>query len=117
MEILNDGKLLESDIKKSIFPDINLYSFTSIPPIIKEKKEEVGNNVLTLYDKNIMLKSGHRKNKSMINKPIIKNQKIKIRRNVRKGSTFLGESENRILPRQSQIAKILYYEKKKEKMN
>ena len=60
-----------------------------------------------------MLKSGHRKNKSMINKPIIKNQKIKIRRNVRKGSTFLGESENRILPRQSQIAKILYYEKKK----
>ena len=113
MEILNDGKLLENDIKKSIFPDINLYSFTSIPPIIKEKKEEVGNNVLTLYDKNIMLKSGHRKNKSMINKPIIKNQKIKIRRNVRKGSTFLGESENRILPRQSQIAKILYYEKKK----
>jgi hypothetical protein len=49
----------------------------------------------------------------MINKPIIKNQKIKIRRNVRKGSTFLGESENRILPSQSQIAKILYYEKKK----
>ena len=113
MELLKDEKLLETDTQKSIFPDINLYSFSSIPPIIKEKKEEVGNNVLTLYDKNIMLKSGHRKNKSMINKPIIKNQKIKIRRNVRKGSTFLGEYENRILPRQSQIAKILYYEKKK----
>ena len=41
MEILNDGKLLESDIKKSIFPNINLYSFTSIPPIIKEKKKKL----------------------------------------------------------------------------
>ena len=69
MEFLNDGKVLENDTKKSIFPDINLYSFSSIPPIIKEKKEEVGNNVLTLYDKNIMLKKGHKKNKSVLNKP------------------------------------------------
>ncbi len=113
MEFLNDGKVLENDTKKSIFPDINLYSFSSIPPIIKEKKEEVGNNVLTLYDKNIMLKKGHKKNKSVLNKPIIKTHKIKIRRNIRKGSTFMGESENRVLPRQSQIEKILYYEKKK----
>ena len=113
MEILNDGKLLESDIKKSIFPDINLYSFSSIPPIIKEKREEIGNNVLSFYDKNVSLKKVHKKNKSMLNKPINKIQKTNIIRNERRGSTYLGESENRILPRQSQIAKILYYEKKK----
>ena len=42
MELLKDGKLLETDTKKSIFPDINLYSFSSIPPIIKEKKKKLG---------------------------------------------------------------------------
>ena len=113
MEFLKDEKLLETDTQKSIFPDINLYSFSSIPPIIKEKREEIGNNVLSFYDKNVSLKKVHKKNKSMLNKPINKIQKTNIIRNERRGSTYLGESENRILPRQSQIAKILYYEKKK----
>ena len=114
MELLKDEKLLETDTQKSIFPDINLYSFSSIPPIIKEKREEIGNNVLSFYDKNVSLKKVHKKNKSMLNKPINKIQKTNIIRNERRGSTYLGESENRILPRQNQIEKLLNYEKRKK---
>jgi len=114
MELLKDEKLLETDTQKSIFPDINLYSFSSIPPIIKEKREEIGNNVLSFYDKNVSLKKVHKKNKSMLNKPINKIQKTNIIRNERRGSTYLGESENRILPRQTQIEKLLNYEKRKK---
>ena len=50
----------------------------------------------------------------MLNKPINKIQKTNIIRNERRGSTYLGESENRILPRQTQIEKLLNYEKRKK---
>ena len=114
MEIIVEDTLNETNNEKSVFPDINLYSFSSLPPIIKDKKEEIGKNLFTLYnDKNLSFKR-HRKNKSMINKSCLKNHKIKSNLMERRNSTYMGESDNIVLPRKSQIDKIIFQEQKKK---
>ena len=40
MEIIIEDTLNETNNGKSVFPDINLYSFSSLPPIIKDKKKK-----------------------------------------------------------------------------
>lgn len=47
--------------KKSVFPNINLFSFSNLPSTIREKNNEIEKNLLTIYERKNMPIIRHKK--------------------------------------------------------
>lgn len=113
MDQLNVNEDQENE-KKSVFPDINLYSFSSLPSTIREKNEEIEKDLLTIFERKLIpLQKGHRKTNSLGNRKFNQQRKYTILPMRRRVSTYLGSSEEKELPNSTKIKKILLDQKKK----
>ena len=99
--------------KKSVFPNINLFSFSNLPSTIREKNNEIEKNLLTIYERKNMPIMRHKKTNSMNIKKTFQQKKFIIHHIKRRVSTFLGTSEEKELPNTEKIKRILLEQKKR----
>ena len=113
MEQLNSNEDQENE-KKSVFPDINLYSFSNLPSTIREKNEEIEKDLLTIFERKIIpLQKGHKKTNSLGNRKFNQQKKYTILPMRRRISTYFGTSEEKELPNSTKIKRILLEQKKR----
>ena len=99
--------------KKSVFPNINLFSFSNLPSTIRKRNNEIEKNLLTIYERKNMPIIKHKKTNSMNIKRIFQQKKFTVYPTKRRGSTYLGISEEKELPNTEKIKKILLEQKKR----
>ncbi len=99
--------------KKSVFPNINLFSFSNLPSTIRERNNEIEKNLLTIYERKNMPIVRHKKTNSMNIKRTFHQRKFTVNPSKRKVSTFLGSSEEKELPNTEKIKRILLEQKKR----
>ena len=99
--------------KKSVFPNINLFSFSNLPSTIRKRNNEIEKNLLTIYERKNMPIIKHKKTNSMNIKRIFQQKKFTVYPTKRRGSTYLGISEEKELPNTEKIKKILLEQKRR----
>ena len=113
MDQLNSNEDQENE-KKSVFPDINLYSFSNLPSTIREKNGEIEKDLLTIFERKLLpLQKGHRKTNSLGNRKFNQQKKYTILPIRRRISTYFGTSEEKELPNSTKIKRILLEQKKR----